>query len=145
MSYQKLVAAAQKAKRFSYSPFSKFKVGAAVVTRSGTIYTGCNIEISSFALTICAERTALFKAVSEGERNFVAVAIASGGSALTPPCGACRQVLMDLAGDIDVVMTNHRGKKRVMRLRDLFPHPFRATNFIQRKKRTGQNPSRENK
>ncbi len=133
MRYQKLVAAAQKAKRFSYSPFSKFKVGAAVITRSGTIYTGCNIEISSFALTICAERTAIFKAVSEGEKDFVAVAIASGGPALTPPCGACRQVLMDLAGDIDVVMTNHRGKKRVMRLRDLFPHPFGAAIFTKGK------------
>lgn len=133
MRYQKLVAAAQKAKRFSYSPFSKFKVGAAVITRSGTIYTGCNIEISSFALTICAERTAIFKAVSEGRKDFVAVAIASGGPALTPPCGACRQVLMDLAGDIDVVMMNHRGKKRIMRLRDLFPHPFEAAIFTQEK------------
>lgn len=133
MRYQKLVSEARKARQFSYSPFSKFKVGAALITRSGKIYTGCNIEISTFALTICAERTALFKAVSEGEKSFVAIAITSDGPALTSPCGACRQVLMDLAGDIDIVMTNRRGKRRIMPLRDLFPHPFGAAYFTRKK------------
>ncbi len=133
MKYQKLISAARKARQFSYSPFSKFKVGAALITRSGNIYTGCNIEISTFALTICAERTALFKAVSEGEKSFVAIATTSDSSGLTPPCGACRQVLMDLAGDIDIVMTNRRGKKRIVRLRDLFPYPFEAAYFTRKK------------
>lgn len=134
MRYRQLVAAARKAKRFSYSPYSKFKVGAAILTPAGKIYTGCNIEDSSFGLTTCAEHTALVKAMSEGERKFVAIAVASDSSILTPPCGACRQVLMDLAGDVDVVMTNRRGRNRVMRLRDLFPHPFGAASFTQRKK-----------
>lgn len=140
MRYLKLIAAARRAKRFSYSPFSKFQVGAAVMTRGGKIYTGCNIEISTFALTICAERTAMFKAISEGEKSFTAIAIASDASKLVPPCGACRQVLMDLAGDIDVVMANRRGKRSVVRLRELFPHPFGAVFFTRRRKGSGRKP-----
>ncbi len=143
MRYHKLVAAAQKAKRFSHSPFSKFKVGAAILTHTGRIYTGCNIENSSFSLTICAERTALFKAVSEGQRNFVAVAIAADSASMIPPCGACRQVLMDLAGDVEVVMTNRRGKKKIARLRDLLPHPFLASNLPRRARTVGRTFSRK--
>lgn len=145
MKYEKLVAAAKKAKRNAHSPYSGFKVGAAIVTKSGSIYTGCNIEISSFALTLCAERTAVFKAVSEGERRFVAIAIASDGSALTPPCGACRQVLMDLAGNIDVVLSNRPGNQRIMRLLHLFPHPFGARHFVRKKTRTSKSNSRKKK
>ncbi|HSQ76023.1 MAG TPA: cytidine deaminase, partial [Bacteroidota bacterium] len=99
MQYRTLVSRARAAKRYSHSPYSRFRVGAAVLATSGKVYTGCNIENSSYGLTVCAERTALFKAVSEGEKSFVAMAIASDETSATPPCGACRQVIMDLAGD----------------------------------------------
>ena len=105
MDHKTLVSRARAAKRFSHSPYSRFRVGAAVLTSSGKVYTGCNIENSSYGLTVCAERTALFKAVSEGETSFEAIAIASDEKDATPPCGACRQVIMDLAGDIDVILS----------------------------------------
>ncbi len=137
MNYKALADHAASARRFSHSPYSKFRVGAAILTKSGKIYTGCNIEISTFALTICAERTALFKAVSEGMRQFVAISIATDEASFTSPCGACRQVLYDLAGDIDVVLRNKAGDLKVMRLTEFFPHPFGAGNLKKSsKKRT---------
>jgi cytidine deaminase len=100
------------------------------------VYTGCNVEISSYALTLCAERTALFKAVSEGERDFSAIAVATDEDGFTSPCGACRQVIMDLAGDIDFIMADKHGNVRVLKMSDLFPYPFGSKNFLkQRKKR----------
>ena len=110
--------------RHSYSPYSQFRVGAALLTESGGVYTGCNIESSSFSLTICAERTALFKAVSEGKRKFKAIAISADASEFISPCGACRQVMMDLAGDIDVILTNRRGTMKVLKAGSLLPFPF---------------------
>ena len=124
MNYQRLISAAQKAKRQSFSPYSHFRVGAAVLTKTGKIYTGCNIENSSFSLTICAERTALFKAVSEGKQTFKAIAIASDLGSFVPPCGACRQVIADLAGDIDVILVTKKGKTKVVRMSNLLPLPF---------------------
>jgi cytidine deaminase len=137
MNYRTLVSRAKAAKRYSHSPYSRFRVGAAVLTASGKIYTGCNIENSSYGLTVCAERTAFFKAVSEGESSFVAVAIASDERTATPPCGACRQVIMDLAGDIDVVLSAHDGTFTVLRTTELLPHPFGGNNLknVQRRKR----------
>lgn len=129
MDYQSLVARAKAAKRFSHSPYSRFRVGAAVLTTGGKVYTGCNIENSSYGLTICAERTALFKAVSEGETSFIAIAIASDETRFTPPCGACRQVMMDLAGDMDIVLSTQKGGLKVLRLVDLLPLPFGGKNL----------------
>jgi cytidine deaminase len=108
-----------------------------VLTSSGKVYTGCNIENSSYGLTVCAERTALFKAVSEGETSFVAVAIASDEKDATPPCGACRQVIMDLAGDVDVILSTGNGALKVLKLADLLPLPFGGKNLknVRRTKR----------
>jgi cytidine deaminase len=129
MNYRTLVRHAQNARKHSHSPYSHFRVGAALLAATGKVYTGCNIEVSSFGLTICAERTALFKAVSEGQRKFVAMAISTDEKNLTPPCGACRQVIMDLAGDIDCVLSNTRGKFTVLKMSDLFPYPFGTKSF----------------
>jgi cytidine deaminase len=124
ISYKKLISIAHNAKHYSYSPYSKFRVGAALLDSNGKIYTGCNIENSSYGLTICAERTAVFKAISEGAKKFRAIAVVSDNG-YTPPCGACRQVLMDLASNIDLVMGGQRGKFKVIKLVDLLPFPFK--------------------
>jgi cytidine deaminase len=124
MTYKALAKRALAARRFSHSPFSHFRVGAAVLTSTGRVFTGCNIENSSYGLTICAERTALFKAVSEGHRKFTAIAIAADRSNLTPPCGACRQVMIDLAGDLDVILVNRRGAMKIFTMKQLLPHAF---------------------
>lgn len=135
MNYKTLAKRAAAARKHSHSPYSRFKVGAALLTKSGKVYTGCNIEISSFALTICGERTALFKAVSEGQRTFTAIAIATDEDNFTAPCGACRQVIMDLAGDIDFIMSKKNGDIKVLKMSDLFPHPFSASDFTKQKKK----------
>ena len=133
MNYRTLVKHAHAARRYSYSPYSHFRVGAAILTSSGHVYTGCNIENSSFGLTICAERTAIFKAVSEGEKKFTAIAVVSGEAGYTAPCGACRQVLMDLAGNIDFIMINRKGEIKTLKMKDLLPHPFGRKNLKKRK------------
>jgi cytidine deaminase len=137
MNYTILATWAREAKRNSYSPYSRFRVGAAVLTTDGRVFTGCNIENSSYGLTTCAERTALFKAVSEGERSFVAIAIASDEDTFTPPCGACRQVIFELAGNVDVVLTKKDGTYRVKKMLELLPQPFDGKNLkkTQRKKK----------
>jgi cytidine deaminase len=129
MNYRTLVKHARDSLRRSYSPYSRFRVGAAILTKKGKVYTGCNIEISTFALTLCAERTAIFKAVSEGERHFKAIAVCSDEDGFTSPCGACRQVIMDLAGDIEFVMSKRNGEIKVMRLSKLLPIPFGPQNL----------------
>lgn len=129
MTHRNLAKRALAARKYSFSPFSKFRVGAALLTRQGEVYTGCNIESSSYGLTMCAERTALFKAISEGKRRFLAMAIATDERGFTPPCGACRQVMYDLAGNIDVILAREGGKMQVMKLLELFPHPFDAENL----------------
>lgn len=131
MNYKALVKKAQAARKYSYSPYSHFRVGAAILTTSGKIFTGCNIENSSFGLTICAERTAIFKAVSEGHKKFKAIAVATDEDEFVAPCGACRQVLMDLAGgDIDFVLSKNNGETSVMKLSELYPYPFSAKDFV---------------
>jgi cytidine deaminase len=132
MAYKALVRRARAARAHSHSPYSRFRVGAALLTAGGKIFTGCNIESSSYGLTICAERTAIFKAVSEGHRRFTAIAIATDERGFTSPCGACRQVLMDLAGDIDFIMSNRKGDIQVFKMSDLFPFPFDDTSLRKR-------------
>jgi cytidine deaminase len=130
MNYSTLVKHAQSAKKNSYSPYSRFRVGAALLTPSGKVIKGCNIENSSYGLTICAERTAIFKAASDGYKKFKAIAIATDENAFTEPCGACRQVLMDLAGDIDFIMSKPNGDMRIVKMSQLLPFPFSSKNLL---------------
>jgi cytidine deaminase len=108
--YDALILAAKQARENAHAPFSDFRVGAAVRAKSGRIYTGCNVESASYGLTCCAERTAIFKAVSEGERGFEAIAVVTETDVLTPPCGACRQIIWEFCGDVPVVLANLKGK-----------------------------------
>lgn len=124
MDYDQLSKHAVEAKNLALSPYSNFRVGAAVLTSDNKLYLGCNIETSSYSLTICAERTAVFKAISEGERKFKAIAIASDAEDFISPCGACRQVMSDLCGDIDVIMLNSKGEKRIEKISSLLPYAF---------------------
>ncbi|HQR67120.1 MAG TPA: cytidine deaminase [Thermoanaerobaculia bacterium] len=119
-----LVAAATRARRHAAAPYSKFRVGAALLAEDGRVFTGCNVESASYGLTVCAERTAVFKALSEGVRRFRAVAVVTAAKEPTAPCGACRQVLWDQCRDIEVVMQTTGGRCQESRLRDLLPHPF---------------------
>ena len=122
-----LVAAALKAREHAHAPFSKFKVGAAIEDADGRIYTGCNVENTTYGLTICAERVAIFKAISEGVRTFRRVAVIADTAILTPPCGACRQILWEFCGDVEIVLSNLTGKTETLRLSTLFPKPFDAS------------------
>jgi cytidine deaminase len=124
MDYQRLAEIAIEAKQNALPVYSNFHVGAALLTGDDTVITGCNIESSSYSLTICAERTAIFKAVSEGNREFKAIAVASDHPDFISPCGACRQVISDLCGNIDVVMVNHNKEIKVLKVSDLLPFAF---------------------
>jgi len=119
-----LIAAARKARENAHAPFSNFRVGAALRASSGRIYTGCNVENSTYGLTVCAERVAIFKAISEGERGFDAIAVVTQTDVLTPPCGACRQIIWEFCGDIPVVLANLQGKSEIHKMSALFPRPF---------------------
>jgi len=124
-----LLDAARSARENAVAPFSTFRVGAAVRTKSGKIFGGCNVENASYGLTICAERVAIFKALSEGEREFDAVAVVTDADTLTPPCGACRQIIWEFCGDAEIILGNLRGKTETHRMSALFPHPFDASNL----------------
>jgi cytidine deaminase len=126
MSTETLLAAARDARLRAFAPFSKFQVGAALETDSGEIIAGCNVESASYGLTICAERVALCKAVSDGKRKFRRIAVVVDTQELTPPCGACRQLLWELGGDLEVILGNLDGATQTHRLRDLLPYPFDA-------------------
>jgi cytidine deaminase len=119
-----LIAAALAVRENAFAPYSKFKVGAAVEDSEGRIHTGCNVENATYGLTICAERVAIFKAISEGARKFRRVAIAADTETLTPPCGACRQILWEFCGDVELTLVNPRGKTETYHLKELFPKPF---------------------
>jgi cytidine deaminase len=121
-----LVAAARRAREHAHAPFSHFKVGAALETADGTIVTGCNVENATYGLTICAERVAMFKAISEGHRSFTRIAVVADTGEPTPPCGACRQILWEFGGDLEVVLANLREEKGIHRLKALLPLPFDA-------------------
>jgi cytidine deaminase len=122
-----LIAAALAVRENAFAPFSKFKVGAAIEDADGGIHTGCNVENATYGLTVCAERVAVLKAISEGARRFRRIAVAADSEALTPPCGACRQILWEFCGDIEIVLVNPRGKIETWRLKELFPRPFDAS------------------
>ncbi len=119
-----LVNAAKQTRENAHAPFSNFRVGAAVRAKSGRIFTGCNVENATLGLTICAERVAIFKAISEGERGFDAIAVVTDVAGLTPPCGACRQIIWEFCGDVPVVMANLDGKVEVESSAKLLPRPF---------------------
>jgi cytidine deaminase len=122
-----LVQAARAAREFAVAPYSNFRVGAALLASSGAVFTGCNVENASYGLTVCAERVALLKALSEGERSFAMIVVAADTIAPTPPCGPCRQLLWEYCGDIPVVLANLTSVTGRHQLRDLLPFPFDAT------------------
>ena len=121
-----LVDAARRARERAVAPFSTFKVGAALETADGVVVTGCNIENATYGLTICAERVAMFKALSDGHRRFIRIAIVADTEAPTPPCGACRQILWEFGGDLQIVLANLHAETGRHALKDLLPMPFDA-------------------
>jgi cytidine deaminase len=121
-----LIGAARWAREFSEAAFSTLKVGAAIETVDGTVFTGCNIENATYGLTICAERVAMFKGLSEGHRVFTRLAIVAGKDTQVPPCGACRQILWEFGGNLEILLANMAGEKSEHRLKDLLPLPFDA-------------------
>ena len=123
---EELIQAARKAREQSVAPFSHFRVGAAVETEEGKVYTGCNIESASYGLTVCAERVAIWKALSEGERHFKRLAIVADTETLTPPCGTCRQIIWEFCRNATVILANLRGETETDEVRDLLPRAFDA-------------------
>ena len=122
-----LIDAALAVRLNAIAPFSKFLVGAAIEDIDGRIHTGCNIENATYGLTLCAERVAIFKALTMGMRKFRRVAVVADTDNLTPPCGACRQILWEFCGDVPVVLVNLQGKTETYQLKDLLPKPFDAS------------------
>ena len=120
----RLVAAARQAREHAVADFSKFKVGAALETDTGEIITGCNVENASYGLTVCAERVAIFKALSEGRRNFKRIVVVADTADPTPPCGACRQIIWEFCGDVEVTMANLTRVTKTLQMKDLLPLPF---------------------
>jgi len=123
----KLVDAARAARENAYAPFSKFRVGAALECADGRIFTGCNVENATYGLTVCAERVAVWKAISEGARTFQRIAVCADTAALTPPCGACRQILWEFCGDIEITLANLTDSHETLHLSTLFPRAFDAS------------------
>ena len=121
---EKLITAAWEVRKNAYAPYSQFAVGAAVLTAEGRIYTGCNIENISYGLTNCAERTAIFQAVAHGERDFTHLAICTDTDTWTAPCGACRQVMLEFAPQMQVIMVNSRGERKQLSAAELMPDAF---------------------
>ncbi|EPR30088.1 Cytidine deaminase [Geobacillus sp. WSUCF1] len=127
---EQLIAEAKKARELAYVPYSKFPVGAALLTKGGSVYRGCNIENAAYSVCNCAERTALFKAYSEGEKEFTALAVIADTPRPVPPCGACRQVIAELChGDMKVILANLKGDVKVMTVSELLPEAFSAEDL----------------
>lgn len=134
MNNEELLKIAEDARENSYSPYSKFRVGAALLTESGKVYTGCNIEIASIGATNCAERTAIFKAISQGDKDIKAIAIASDNSEKnepTYPCGICRQVIIEFGKDIKIITGYSQGEIKESSISDLLPNYFSGIDFVQ--------------
>jgi cytidine deaminase len=127
---QSLIAAAQRARLQSVAPFSHFLVGAAVRTANGKVYTGCNIESASYGLTVCAERVAIWKALSEGERHFTELAVVADTEVLTPPCGTCRQIIWEFAKSASIIFANLKGESEAFHVKELLPRAFDARFLI---------------
>jgi len=122
--YDALLAAARQSRENAHAAFSNFRVGAAVRATSGRIFGGCNVENATYGLTVCAERVAIWKAISEGERGFDAIAVVTDTPELASPCGACRQIIWEFCGDVPVVLANLKGRVEVMWMKELLPKPF---------------------
>ena len=127
--YEALISAAKDARLNAHAPYSNFRVGAALRAASGRVFGGCNVENSTYGLTVCAERVAIFKAISEGERGFDAISVVTDTDSLTPPCGACRQLIWEFCGDVPVILSNLKGKTEIIQMKALFPKPFDAGNL----------------
>jgi cytidine deaminase len=123
----RLLEAAREVRQRAHAPFSHFRVGAALEDADGRVYTGCNVENATLGLTLCAERVAVFKAISEGAAKLVRIAVVADTEMLTPPCGACRQVLWEFCGDAELILANLTGKQEKMTLKQIFPRPFDAS------------------
>ncbi len=123
---QSLVESAKQARMRAFAPFSNFKVGAAVETKSGKIFTGCNVESATYSGTACAERVAIWKAISEGETEFANLAVVADTEELTPPCGICRQIIWEFCGDVPVTFSNLKGKTETVQMKKLLPRAFDA-------------------
>lgn len=121
---EELIAAAAKVRENAYAPYSNFKVGAAVETDDGEIYTGCNVESASYGLTVCAERVAIWKGISRGVTKFGRVAVVVDTEELTPPCGVCRQIIWEFCGDVPVILSNLHGKTETVMMSELLPRAF---------------------
>lgn len=125
-SDEQLIETATAARVQSVAPFSNFKVGAALQTKAGKVFTGCNIESASYGLTVCAERVAIWKALSEGERDFTDLVVIADTETLTPPCGTCRQIIWEFAKNAKIVLANLRGQREEVHIIDLLPRAFDA-------------------
>ena len=128
--YEKLIKEAEKARKRAYTPYSKFKVGAAVLCADGKILTGCNIENASFGLAVCAERVAIFKAISEGSTKFEAIAVIGDTDKPCSPCGACRQVISEFGEDIPLIMANLKGDVKIKKIKELLPEAFNKKDLL---------------
>ncbi len=126
---KELIAAATAVRENAYAPFSNFRVGAALETDDGEVISGCNVESASYGLTVCAERVAIWKAISQGKRKIKKIAVVADTEDLTPPCGVCRQIIWEFGGDIPVVFANLNGKVETVQMRDLLPRAF-DTKFL---------------
>ena len=126
---QELIDAATAVRENAYAPFSNFKVGAALETDDGEVISGCNVESASYGLTVCAERVAIWKAISQGKRKIKHIAVVADTEELTPPCGVCRQIIWEFGGDIPVILANLKGKTEVVQMKDLLPRAF-DTKFL---------------
>ena len=125
-NFPPLIEAAAEARLQSVAPFSNFLVGAAVRTAEGKVYIGCNIESASYGLTVCAERVAIWKALSEGERQFTELAVVTDTATLTPPCGTCRQIIWEFCKNATIVLANLKGESEIVSIKDLLPRAFDA-------------------
>ena len=123
-SEKELIDAATDVRERAYAPYSNFKVGAAVETEEGDIYTGCNVESASYGLTVCAERVAIWKGISRGVTKFGRIAVVVDTEELTPPCGVCRQIIWEFCGDVPVILANLHGKTETIQMGDLLPRAF---------------------
>lgn len=128
-SSEELVTAAKEARQNSYAPYSDFRVGAAIEMEDGEIYTGCNVESASYGLTVCAERVAIWKAISEGKHNVKNIAVVADTKELTPPCGVCRQIIWEFGGNVPVTLANLNGGRETVEMKDLLPRAF-DTKFL---------------
>ncbi len=128
-----LVEAATRARLHSVAPFSKFLVGAAVKTEGGKVYTGSNVESASYGLTVCAERVAIWKALSEGERQFIELAVVADTESLTPPCGTCRQIIWEFCRNATIILANLHGMSETLEVKDLLPRAFDARFLVEAK------------